>query len=431
MTRTRVALAIGAAVLVSLAGAGIGWAVWGDDASTYRHALEKYGGEDGEANRYVDLEDGEAQLSIGSPDRHRVVVQWRDPDGTGWTAPETVWTDEENLAIDNTVRYGGGTVAILETFSPPGSEDDHDDITVGIVCRDLVCETRRDPGFGGEPQVTPDGSTAYLGQDERGVHLWTEDGGIQRHRWSGHPGYDGAAPSEPLLAPDGSLRVVSAAPARRTCRLELLVSEPGTADLSPVASAPARVRGGRSDCRTSLMTYSDDWVHVLASDRDIAADFWFVRDGEAWTTTHDDPSGLVLDDRKRGCCDTFVNGFVHWNDVAYGSPDGRRLRVQTHLLGEETWSEPQLLPMAGPGHECTWLDAYEVGDTGYVIVATCNSGRSRDEFDGDAYAIAATTDLRTWETAFVPGVRREPVIDDDAVRVGGTTWTPEDGFTTR
>jgi len=165
--------------------AGVGWAVRGEDLG-YRHALVKYDNEHGEPNRYVNLDDGEAQLSIGSPDGHRIVVQWRDPDGHGWTEPETVWTDEKNLAIDNTVRYGGGTVTVMQIYTTDsGSDSDTDSVTVGIVCHDLECTEREAPGFGGEAQVTPDGRTAYLGQDRKGAHLWTADEGIHLARWSG------------------------------------------------------------------------------------------------------------------------------------------------------------------------------------------------------------------------------------------------------
>ena len=104
-------VAVTVAVAILLASAAVGWAVWDPD-SGYRHALVKYDNDRGEPNRYVNLGDGEAQLSIGSPDRHRIVVQWRDPDGHGWTEPETVWTDKDNVAVESSVRFGGGTVAI-------------------------------------------------------------------------------------------------------------------------------------------------------------------------------------------------------------------------------------------------------------------------------------------------------------------------------
>ncbi len=103
------------ALVVLGTGGAVGWAR-GRATTTTPTRLERYDNETGEPNVYVNLPDGEAQLALGSPDGHRLVVQWRDPDGHGWTAPETVWEDEAHSAIENTVRYGGGTVAIVETY---------------------------------------------------------------------------------------------------------------------------------------------------------------------------------------------------------------------------------------------------------------------------------------------------------------------------
>jgi hypothetical protein len=72
-------------VVVLVTAAGVGWARWGD--LRYRHALEKYDNDHGESNRYVDLDDGEAQFSIGSPNGHRIVVQWRTPTGRAGPRP--------------------------------------------------------------------------------------------------------------------------------------------------------------------------------------------------------------------------------------------------------------------------------------------------------------------------------------------------------
>ena len=66
----------------------------------------------------VGREDGAAQLSIGSPDDHRVVVQWRDPDGHGWTAPTTVWTEEKLVLIDE--KGGGAVVEIADVYQSNG-----------------------------------------------------------------------------------------------------------------------------------------------------------------------------------------------------------------------------------------------------------------------------------------------------------------------
>ncbi len=408
---------------------GVACAVGGSPGD-YGDTLVKYG-ESGEPNRYVDLDDGEAQLSIGSPDGHRIVVQWRDRDGHGWTEPETVWEDRKAIAVDSTVRYGGGTVAIAETYTTDvHSDSDADAIEVGIVCRELRCTAKQASGIGGEPQVTPDGHAAYLGQDEKGTYLWSAAKGIHRASWSGHPGfrYRVSSPSEPVLAPDGSLRVVGSKPSRGHCTFDLLASTPGTADLTSVARTTERLRGrDRSDCRSYLLTWSADWVETHPDDHG-ARDFWFVRDGDTWTTTHEAQSRLRQVDVAKGCCNTAVLGFVHWNDVAFGSPDGRRILVQHHLLGEETWSEPRLLDGATAGFRCTWMDGYEVGPHGLAVLMVCHSGPSKNQFRGDAYAVAVSTDLQHWTSRFVTGVRREPQVDRDRVRVGDTTWTPDGGF---
>jgi hypothetical protein len=402
-----------------------------DGDTPYSEHLVKYG-DRGEPNVYVNLDDGQAQLAIGSPDGHRIVVQWRDPDGSGWTAPDTVWTDKKNLAIENTVRYGGGTVAIRQTYTSDVHDDQDDSaIDVGIVCRDLSCTATADSGGGGEAQVTPDGQTVLLGQTEKAVSLWSEDEGIRLARWSGHPGfeYQRVSPSEPLLAPDGSLRVVSALRARGACTFELLASAPDSARLERVATSTQQLRGGHpSDCRSYLGTYSADWVTVHPEDHR-APDFWFVRDGDSWTTTSRDPSGLRLIDDDRACCSSATAGFVHWNDVTFGSRDGHRIEVQSHLLGDETWRKPTVLAGAPPGYPCTWMDGYEVGDHGFAVVMVCHSGKAKNEFVGDSYAVAASADLQHWTSTFVTDVRTPPEVDDDgALVVGGTTWTENRGF---
>lgn len=417
--RLLVIVAVALAVVGGLAWAG--WAAWGP--GVYGQTLVRYDDDRGEANRFVNTGDGEAQLSIGSPDGHAIVVQWRDPDGHGWTDPDTVWDDDTNTAVDNTVRLGGGTVGILQTYTPDVHQDsDIDNVTVAIVCRDQRCDAQLSPGYGGEPQVTPDGSTVYLGQSEQGASLWTRDDGFRLARWSGHPGfaYRRDSPSEPVLAPDSSLRVVSSHPSRGSCTFELLTSTPGTADLSVAARTTEPIRGrSRSDCSSYLQTFSADWVDVEPSDHR-AAGFWFVRDGDTWRTTREDPSGLQpVDVDGRACCDTGIVGFVHWNDVAYGSPDGRTIVVQTHLLGEERWREPVTIETDVPeSRRCTWIDGTDAGDDGMALLMQCGQG----------YVVAASADLLTWDSAWVDGVRQEPEVADDVLHVGSLTWSDADGF---
>lgn len=408
------------ALLVLGAGAVAGWSMWhGEDE--YAHALERYGNDRGEPNVYVNLPDGDAQLALGSPDGHRLVVQWRDPDGHGWTAPETVWNDEKNQAIENTVRYGGGTAAIVETYVA----DVHDDSDIGneyvaVVCRDLTCDATEARTT--EAQVTPDGSTAYLGQSDAGVRFWDVSDGFQDAPWSNHPGFDyhRTSPSEPVLAPDGSLRVVGSAPDRGTCTFELFTSAPRSAALTAVDAVTEPLRGNRtSDCRSYTATWSDTWLQVNPQDHR-AATFWFVGDDDGgWETTTEDASGFDLIDVGRGCCSSATAGFVHWNEVTFGSPDGERIQVQSHLLGEEKWSEPVVLDGAPPGAGCTWQDGYEAGPAGFAVVMTCRDG----------LAVAASPDLREWTSTYLPGATGTPAGDDEGLTIGKRrVWTPTDGF---
>ena len=425
MLRRRALSALALGLLIPMAATGCSA---GGDAGGYTDELVKYDNDKGEPNRYVDLDDGEAQLSIGSPDRHRIVVQWRDPDGSGWTAPETVWTDEKNTAIQNTVRYGGGTVGILEMYSTdPDSDSDTDSVTIGIICRDRVCTAKKTPGYGGEAQVTPDGSAVYLGQNAKGAALWTPEKGIHLSRWSGHPGfeYGVVSTSAPALATDGSLRVVTSRPSRGSCTYDLLASAGGPADLTRVGRSAQPLRGaGSSDCYATLDTFSADWVAVRPSDPQ-GQYFWFVRRGDRWVATKRDPSGLRTVDARRGCCASSFADFVHWNDVTYASPDGRRIQVQTHLLGEETWSKPQLLDGAARGYRCRWQEGHEVGEQGFAVLMACRSGKVR------GYAVAVTPDLATWESTFVADVTEEPLVEEDRIEVGDVSWTPDGGFGTR
>ena len=448
----RSVLLVGGVLVLAVAG-GTTWVVAGDSVrdlvgGTYTHELQRYDDDTGERNRFLNLPDGEAQLSLGSPDGHRLVVQWRDPDGTGWTAPETVHEDRTNRAVDSTVRVAGGTVAIVETYVDDVSDDsDIGDVEVLVACRDLRCETGRsmtvgEDGAVDEPQLTPDGRTVLFGWSREGAIAWEEGSGFATWAWR-NPFTRRAAVSRPVLAPDGSLRLVRGRlgreGGRHTCTYTLLTSEPGSGQLRESGSTTARLPGRRgSECRSYLQTYSADWVGVEPDDH-ATEGFWFVRERDRWTTTSQDPSGLVAGpDRRRGeCCDLGIAGFIGWDSLAYGSPDGRRITVQPHFQGEESWEPQQVLPGAPPGYRCTFMEGGQVGDHGYAVYLVCHSGPrspSEDEFRGDAYAVAVSPDLRTWETFFVRDVVGDVQVDQDVgVSVTGrplTSWRPDEGVVT-
>jgi hypothetical protein len=72
-----------------------------------------------------------------------------------------------------------------------------------------------------------------------------------------------------------------------------------------------------------------------------------------------------------------------------------------------------------------------VGAHGSAVFLVCHSGKVENEFRGDAYAVAVSPDLRTWETFFVRDVVGDVQIDQvGGVAVSGrplTSWTPEEG----
>ena len=290
LPRPRPLVLLAVALVAGLAlAAGLVWATH-DGSAGYDHALQKYGDERGEANRYVNLPDGDAQLAYGSPDGHRLVVQWRDPDGHGWTAPKTLYDNGRLTAIDSVIRHAAGTVAIVETYTPDTSSDqDDDDVTVVMVCRERTCTPgETGPGYtSDEPQLTPDGGVVYLGQTPRAALVWTRDDGFDAWPWSGLPPADRSATSEVLVSPDGSIRMVTGTPSRGACTYALRVSSPGDADLVEVARTTERAPV--DDCGTYLDGPGSDRVRVHPDDPRGAA-FWFVRDGDDWSTTRTDPS---------------------------------------------------------------------------------------------------------------------------------------------
>ncbi len=94
------------------------------------------------------------------------------------------------------------------------------------MCRDRECEARRG-GSPAEAQVTPDGATAFLGATPKGALFWSSSDGFRSESWS-DPSLLATLSDEPVLAPDGSLRAVTASRVRRSCTFELYTT--GTRD---------------------------------------------------------------------------------------------------------------------------------------------------------------------------------------------------------
>ncbi len=389
--------------------------------------------------RYFNLPAGKAQISVSSPDKHDVVVRWRDRDGA-WGKRQVVHSDAGRMLTAMRIRVGGPTLAMFATFTPPDTYYDdeipseklqEDDVTTFIVCTDGSCRSSRKYTWADyePPQVTPDGAHALLADVDGSYIAWHGDD-IVELRPSGLPeGAYGAR--QPLLATDGSLRAVRGAPVDGGCDLTLLTTESGEASFSEAArvSRPGRHRGG---CATSLEAFAPDYVVASHSKYDAA---FFARTGTSWASVAQDPSGQVRYPRpgKAKLAGAFARtGYWHWRDSVLSSPDGRTLVAQLHFPGEERWGPPQVVARAPQGSKCIFIDpmpTYRHGEEDpFYANLRCRSRPSAGAAWVYSYPTAVTDDGKTWHSF---------LATDSGLRVGrdmlfrghpSYRWTPKDGL---
>lgn len=384
------------------------------------------------------LPDGRAQIAVSTRHGEFIDVQWRDPDGRTWSEPETVFS-ELGLEVSNVrVRVGGPTLALRAALRTTGTPDSGDDPswvpskTVFVVCRSGSCTTSDtfDGALDEAPQVAVDGRRVFLAAVDGTFVSW-HDGGIESERPRGLPA-DGDGEEQPLMAPDGSLRVVRGTSRPRGCDYRLFTSDPGGADFTEAARF-LDTGDRRPRCSTTLQTFSPDWIVVSEDDE---YDVWFLaRSGGAWSRVTEDPSGQVRyprtgEPRLAGAFE--LSGFWHWRQVVATSPDGRRLLVQVHFPGAETWSEPQIVGEAPPGSECVDIApkptyTWDEEDPFYVHL-TCRSRTSPHDPWTYVLPTAVTEDGRTWESFLATGEGIRTGRDLFFAGSPSHVWTPEAGL---
>jgi hypothetical protein len=394
--------------------------------------------------RYFNLPDGKAQIGVSTSGRS-ISVRWRDPDGASWTDPEVVYDPGRMIQTFMRIRVGGPTLALFATYTPrdtyyPEDDDvteeewarlDDDDVTAFVVCRDGSCTASRPyPGtLGDAPQVTPDGQHVFLAERDGAYVTWHGEDIVEQQP-SGLPDGD-YGDGQPLLAPDGSLRVVHGRPDPDGCDYTLLTTAPGEAAYAE-AMRYQDARDRRERCTTQLETFSSDYVIVSRSKYDV----WFLaRTDDTWRKVAEDPSGQVRYPRPgtpklAGAYER--SGFWHWREVVATSPDGRTLVVQVHFPGEETWGPPRVVARAPEGSECIFIDpmpTYTHGEEDpFYINLRCRSRPSPGARRKYWYPTAVTDDGRTWHSflATASGTR----AGRDLIFRGHPTyrWSPEWGL---
>ncbi len=375
-----VACAVATAVVVAGAVAGLGWA--GDSGP----GVHVGSGGPSRYARFLRLAGGAAGLVAVESSRD-VRVWWRAPGATSWSRPTVIDGGSGRYLYGSAVRVAGETVAVRAFYSSVEDPDDDPDwpgvrSSVFAVCRAGSCvvsdgyEHVQEPaclrgscrlsrpeskGVSQVPELSSTGDQAFFGATERGYVVWSRAGGLRELAPRELP--DREDLGAPMLAPDGSLRVVSglAGAGDDGCRLTLFTSDPvagldDTVGFTRQASATAPSSTG--DCATTLEGFTADQV-LVHTDRPEPA--YLVRDRGTWHQTPDDPTGMVRYRPRPGrhaAGSVVRTGYWHWREVLTGSPDGRRLVAQLHVPGAATWTRPVTVARAPRG-----LDCFEIAPT--------------------------------------------------------------------
>lgn len=443
--------AVGVALLVALMVTAFGLALGRDPAPSVGSGSE---GPDKYA-KYLRLDEGRAgTVAVSSSDR--VEVWWRGTDGPGWSTPEVIDGGSGRYLLGTSVRLAGTTLAIRATYNTvPPWEDEVDEpgvaTSVFIVCRTGSCEAsehyervaeppcRRgscltsrpeSKGVSQVPELDSDGDQVFFGATERGYVVWTREGGL-RDLEPKNLLAEGDA-STPMLAPDGTLRVVVGTEANGACRFRLFTSPPIEASTTTVpfteqAATTAPTQTG--NCATMLEAFTNDQL-LVHTDR--AEPSYLIRVGDRWEASTKDPTGMMRYRPRPGrqaAGSTVRTGYWHWREVVTGSPDGRRLVAQVHFPGQSKWTEPATVAVAPRGLNC-----FEIAPTStpaeepFYVLMRCRSRPSPDAEWTYVGVHAVTEDGLTWSSAFGDQL---PVRVGEDLFFGGAPanrWTPEEGL---
>ncbi|MCW2812771.1 MAG: hypothetical protein JWN84_226 [Nocardioides sp.] len=330
------------------------------DEPAYGHALVEHRFE---KTHVVRLDDG-VRLAVGSPDGHRIQVQWsRTGRADGWSTPTTVdtdrlWTHDVQLA------HRGGTAAIdPDWWREKELDDDYaPHHTSQVVCRAFRClPAHSSAGLSGT-KLDGAGDFASFGLGPQRVLLWDVDGGFRTSAVTGigpRATYD--------LAPDGSFVAAQGRAAGRLCIYDLFVTDRHETRFRRVASS-AQVPAV-PPCDTASFEVGRDRVNVDVEE--LSEGIEFRRSGDRWSVEQSEhPLVAYPDTHGRSTLGTQEIDLGDAGTLSIGSPDQRRILVQAQPAGSREWGPPQQVATAPPGTRCR--TASPVGNrSGAVVVLGC------------------------------------------------------------
>lgn len=404
-------------VVVGAAAAGLGVTRTPAPELTFDHPLAHYAAEKPKVRK---LPDG-GRIAVGSRTGHDITVQWRDPQGTSWSAPQRVQYQAKRWTHDMSVRQAAGTVTITPDFwTEQILDDDYDpDFTTLTVCRNYWCDESRTSAWLTSATIAEAGRLVAFQKDERHFLLWEDGRGYRTTTVRGMPGGD----QRIRVLPDGSFVGVAGrwdgqrchyvlyTAGRRSTSFHQEVESSGFYDFKPCHLSSADVAGKDT---------VDVWIESLSDD------ISFHRKGSTWTIDKRALTRMQIPDTRGKSTITPTEIRIGRRGTALiGSRDQQSIVLQTRPGPRKPWDNERAIAHAPANTVCRNVRTAEgLGKKPItmVLVHCYRSDRTVKVVDApsDVALVLATTNGRNWAIDTVDQPRWEPLYSRKALlAVGG------------
>lgn len=377
-----------------------------------------------------------AQIAVGSRTGHDITVQWRDPHGQTWSAPQVVQKEAKLWTHDISVRQKSGTVAIAPDFwTQRVLNDDYDpSFTSLVVCRDLQCAESRSSGWLTGATIAKDGSLVAFQTDDDHVLLWEDGRGYRTSVVNGLPKVERRV----RMMPDGSFVGVAGRWDGKQCHYVLYAAGRGSTAFRKEVETPG-VADERSCLFSSVDVSGSNRVSVWLES--LSDDVAFVRRGSTWSVDARALTRMQIPETGgKSTIATMSVGVGKNSTAVLGSRDRTTILLQIRSGYLKAWSKPRVIARAPTGTLCRYASPGETDGKKHlamVLVHCYRAGRVVKEYESstpDVSIVLATANGRRWIQDTVERTRWEPVFGRRALMAvgaegsllyrGGNTFEP-------